>query len=155
MNIHLNKISKTCLGRSLICESLGAFALEDIEKDSYICEYLGEILTKEETDRRTLFNDLFGLNYLFSLNDLNDIDAYRIGNEMRYVNHSAYGYENCYARGIYSRGEKRIVLYAKRDILRGEELFFDYQIQINVPWLVKYNRQYGLSNQTGSTNFIQ
>ena len=43
---------------------------------------------------------------------------------MRYANHSSNGYENCYARGIYTRGEKRIALYAKRQINKGEELFF-------------------------------
>lgn len=61
----------------------------------------------------------------------------------RYVNHSAHGYQNCYARTKYIRGNYKICLYAERDIKKGEELFFDYFLKVNVPWLARYNRYYG------------
>ena len=73
---------------------------------------------------------------------MNDIDAYRCGNEMRYVNHSSFGYENCKVKIMYVRGIFRIALFAKRDICNKEELFFDYKINSNVDWLKKYNRLY-------------
>jgi hypothetical protein len=82
--IFLGKKKKTCVSNSLVAESYGLFAYEDIEKDEFICEYIGELLSKEETDRRSVFNDQLGLNYFFKLNDAYDIDAYAIGNEMRY-----------------------------------------------------------------------
>lgn len=74
---------KTALSKSIITESYGLFALEDIKQDNYICEYKGELLSREETDRRSVFNDQFGLNYFFKLNDNYDIDAFMQGNEMR------------------------------------------------------------------------
>jgi len=81
MNYHVFK--STTLGKSILCDSLGAFALEDINENELICEYTGEILNKEETDRRTLFNEQLGLNYLFQQTETVDIDAYRLGNNMR------------------------------------------------------------------------
>jgi hypothetical protein len=84
MAINFNLKKKTTLSRSVLCDSLGLFALEDIQENDLICEYTGEILMKEETDKRTIFNEQLGLNYLFGITDCLDIDAYRIGNEMRY-----------------------------------------------------------------------
>ena len=34
------------------------------------------------------------------------------------------------------------MLFALRKIKRFEEIFFDYQIKVNVNWLNKYNRVY-------------
>lgn len=83
-SIFFGKRKKTCLSQSLVAENYGLFALEDIDKDEFICEYIGELLSREETDRRSVFNDQLGLNYFFKLNEAHDIDAYAIGNEMRY-----------------------------------------------------------------------
>ncbi len=82
-SIFLNKTKKTSISQSLVAENYGLFAMEVIEKNEFICEYIGELLSKEETDRRSVFNDQLGLNYFFKLNNGYDIDAYRIGNEMR------------------------------------------------------------------------
>jgi SET domain-containing protein len=62
----------------------------------------------------------------------------------RFVNHSSNGFQNSYARGKYVRGINRIGLFALRKINRGEELFFDYLMKENVPWLAKYNRYYSV-----------
>jgi len=83
-SIFIGKRKKTCVSQSLVADNYGLFANEDIDKDDFICEYIGELLSREETDRRSVFNDQLGLNYFFKLNDENDIDAYAIGNEMRY-----------------------------------------------------------------------
>ena len=80
------KYKKIRISNSLITDSYGLFILEDVQKDEFICEYKGELLTREETDRRSVFNDQMGLNYFFKLNEFCDIDAYRVGNEMRYFN---------------------------------------------------------------------
>jgi histone-lysine N-methyltransferase EZH2 len=143
-NIQLfeNKSKKTSLSRSNICDYFGLFAMENIKKDSFICEYKGEILYKQETERRYIFNDMLGLNYLFGLTNETDIDAFRAGNEMRYVNHSSFGYQNCYAKEKYVRGIYKIGLYALRNIDKGEELYFDYCMPDKINWLAKYNRYY-------------
>ncbi len=82
--IGLNLSLKTVLGKSHLCDGLGLFTLEDIEKDEFICEYTGEIITRDESDRRSIIKDPVGLNYLFTVTKQHDIDAYRAGNEMRY-----------------------------------------------------------------------
>lgn len=81
--IFMENKKKTKISLSLITDGYGLFAMEDIFKGQFICEYKGELLTREETDRRSVFNDQIGLNYFFKLSDLSDIDAYRVGNEMR------------------------------------------------------------------------
>lgn len=83
MYITLNLSLKTVLGKSFICDGLGLFTLEDIEKDEFICEYTGEIISRDESDRRSVIKDQIGLNYLFTVSQQYDIDAYRSGNEMR------------------------------------------------------------------------
>ena len=142
MKTFLNKSKKITLGKSNICDTFGIFALEDINEGEYICEYKGEILNKDETDRRSIFNDPLGLNYLFQTTQSIDIDAYRVGNEMRYVNHSEFGFQNATAKTVFVRDCNRITLYALRDISKFEEIFFDYQIKVSVGWLKKYARIY-------------
>lgn len=83
MKLSMGECKKLALGKSNICDSYGIYTLEDIEEGEFICEYLGEILNKDETERRSIFNDQLGLNYLFQVTNTCDIDAYRIGNEMR------------------------------------------------------------------------
>ena len=83
MNITLNLSLKTILGKSNICEGLGLFALEEIEENEFICEYTGEIISRDESDRRSIIKDIVGLNYLFTVSQQYDIDAFKAGNEMR------------------------------------------------------------------------
>ena len=111
----------------------------NIKKDDHICNYNGEILEKSEADKRSLLVEYFDLNYLFNINNSIDIDAYRVGNQMRYVNHAAYGYDNCIAKGRFENGLWRIKLFALRDIKKGEELFFNYKFNHQRPWLMRYN----------------
>ena len=61
---------------------------------------------------------------------------------IRYVCHSSFGYDNCYIITKYVRGGSRIGLFAKRNIKKYEELYFDYQVTANVGWLLDYNRHY-------------
>lgn len=81
----------------------GLTTLESIPIGAFICEYAGEILSKEEATCRTLMNDTHKkMNYIICLNekptecraDGRDetiqtfIDPSRIGNIGRYLNHS-------------------------------------------------------------------
>lgn len=137
-----NKIyKKTTVGKSLIAPGAGLFALEDIKENELISEYIGEIVEKDELERRSIINMAFERNYGFELTHEFDIDALRCGNELRYINHSSFGYENAYAREKFVRGNTKIALYAKRFIKKGEELYFDYNMK-NAAWVCKYNKLY-------------
>ena len=133
---------KTRLSQSVIIDGAGLFAAEEIKKNELIDKYIGEVIEKEEVERRSTINIPFERNYAFELDDYYDIDATRYGNKMRYINHSSFGYENCYARNVIVRGNTEILFYAKRDIKKGEEIYLDYHMN-NCTWLNKYNRLYG------------
>ena len=133
---------KTRLSQSIIIDGAGLFAAENIKKNELIDKYIGEVIEKEEVERRSTINIPFERNYAFELDDYYDIDATRYGNKMRYINHSSFGYENCYARNVIVRGNTEMLFYAKRDIKKGEELYLDYHMN-NCTWLNKYNKLYG------------
>lgn len=104
----------------------GLFALEDIEEGEKIVEYLGEKITKAESNRRGTMQEEnakesgCGAVYIFQLNSRYDIDGNFDYNDARLINHSCE--TNCEA--INFRGHIWIV--AKRDIKKGEELFYNY-----------------------------
>lgn len=100
---------------------LGLFTDEDIGWGKKIIEYIGEKIKTAEGDRRSKFYDKIGVNYLFELDDKNDIDGLVGGNESRFINHSSKNF-NC----VPIRENGRIYIHAYRDIEKGEELLFDY-----------------------------
>uniref|UniRef100_A0A1Q3EZ36 Putative histone-lysine n-methyltransferase suvar3-9 n=1 Tax=Culex tarsalis TaxID=7177 RepID=A0A1Q3EZ36_CULTA len=104
----------------------------------YITEYIGEVITYEEAEKRGREYDAVGRTYLFDL-DFNGsdnpytIDAANYGNIARFINHSCD--PNC---GIWSvwvncldPNLPRLAFFAKRKIEAGEELTINYQTQIN------------------------
>jgi SET domain-containing protein len=65
---------------------------------------------------------LFGLD-----NGIEVIDPTTGGNEARWINHSCH--PNCEA--IEEKG--RVFIYALRNLQPGEELFYDYALQVDEP----------------------
>ena len=59
-------------------------------------------------------------SYLFTLNDRQAIDAFRMGNKTKFINHSRT--PNLVPKVVMVRGEHRIAFYACRDVERGEEV---------------------------------
>lgn len=104
----------------------GLYASADIPKGTRIIEYIGEKITKAESERRSdEWDNLartkgFGLVYIFELNQRYDIDGNIDYNPAKYINHSCD--PNCEAINI--RGH--IWILARSNIKEGEELFYDY-----------------------------
>lgn len=99
----------------------GAFATRRIRKGTRIIEYTGEHITQEQADERY---DDEGMGrhhtFLFTLDEDTVIDAAVDGNEARFINHSCD--PNCQAL----IEDKKIFIYALKDIQLGEELVYDY-----------------------------
>lgn len=109
----------------------GLFARTDIPADTPIIEYIGEKITKAESERRA--NALLekarktgeAAVYIFTLNSRYDIDGATTGNAARLINHSCA--PNCEA--FIDRG--RIWIYSKRAIPAGEELTYNYGFDLD------------------------
>lgn len=105
----------------------GLFARKFIPKDSWIVQYVGEKVSKQESERRSgllLEQTRFGGGarvFTFVLNDEWDIDGGFEYNDARLINHSCD--PNVEAQ-IWKK--KEIWIVALRDIQRGEELFYNY-----------------------------
>ncbi|PID51833.1 MAG: hypothetical protein CR972_05145 [Candidatus Moraniibacteriota bacterium] len=93
---------------------LGLFANKNLKKGDFIIEYTGEPLTYEEADER-------GGRYLFTLNDTIVLDGTGREHTARYINHSCD--PNIEA---VIEDEEHIMFYAIKNIIKGEELTFDY-----------------------------
>ena len=101
-------------------KNLGAFARHDIQDGAFIGEYAGEVLLLSTVRKRKS-------EYLFNLGSGLTIDASRIGNSCRFMNHSNDGYKcNVSAMIVNHRGTRRVVFHAKRLIHHGEEMMYDY-----------------------------
>ncbi|XP_059280918.1 histone-lysine N-methyltransferase SUVR3 [Lycium ferocissimum] len=116
-------------------------AADFIPKGKFICEYAGELLTTEEARNRQRLYDKISKSSSFSpallvvkehLPSGNvcmriNIDATRIGNIARFINHSCDGGNLC-TLIVRSSGAllPRVCFFSSRDILENEELAFSY-----------------------------
>lgn len=117
-------------------KQLGLISLENIPEGGFVCEYIGEILTKDEAIRRSHFNDKKNqMNYIICLNETCSdgtskgyqtfIDPSLRGNIGRYLNHSCD--PNCEIISVRTDGIiPKLGIFTKRNIKKFEELCFDY-----------------------------
>lgn len=104
-----------------------------IPEGQYVCEYVGEIISYEETERRGKKYDAVGLTYLFDL-DFNGrdnpytVDAAKFGNVSRFINHSCNPnlgvwpvWTDCLDPDLH-----KLCMFTLRKINKNEELTFDY-----------------------------
>lgn len=120
-----------------ICKSvkhgLGLFSEEFIPANRFVIEYTGELITDKEAERRGNFYELNRTSYLFNSIFSEDyclfsLDAYFLGNESRFINHSASN-ANLNSQLMISHGIVKIIFISQRDIYKGEEFLFDYGFQ--------------------------
>jgi len=115
----------------------GVFALVRIPKGTRIIEYKGERISNAEADER--YSELHANSphtMLFIVNDEIVIDATRRGNSARWINHS------CAPNCEIADDEDRIFIDAARDIRPGEELSYDYNLQIGEPHTAAAKREH-------------
>ncbi len=99
------------VGRS--SAGLGLFAGEDIPRGAFVIEYFGALLANEASEKK-------GGKYLFYINRHFTIDGSSRNNLARYLNHA------CKPNGYAEQDGKRIFIYSRRRISKGEELTYNY-----------------------------
>lgn len=119
----------------------GLYADQLIHQGQFVCEYAGEVLTTTEARRRQQFYDEQASSGRFSSALLvvrehlpsgkaclrMNIDATRVGNVARFINHSCDG-GNLSTMLVRCSGAllPRLCFFASRDIPENEELSFSY-----------------------------
>lgn len=106
---------------------------QSIKQGQFICQYVGEVITFEEAEKRGREYDANGLTYLFDL-DFNSvenpyvIDAAHLGNVSHFINHSCDPNLGVWAvwADCLDPNLPMLALFATRDIDAGEEICFDY-----------------------------
>ncbi|XP_047324982.1 histone-lysine N-methyltransferase ATXR7 [Impatiens glandulifera] len=108
----------------------GLVALEPIEAEDFVIEYVGELIRPRISDIRERYYEKIGIgsSYLFRLDDGYVVDATKRGGVARFINHSCE--PNCYTKVISVEGQKKIFIYAKRQIKAGEEITYNYKFPL-------------------------
>ncbi|CAH8620317.1 unnamed protein product [Heterobilharzia americana] len=114
----------------------GLMTTDNVERGSFIVEYVGEVIDFSEFRRRIRRYERLGHahHYFMAVESDRFIDAGSKGNWARFVNHSCE--PNCVTQKWSVDGEIRIGFFAKEDIPAGQEVTIDYQFV-----------QYGVSEQ--------
>ena len=119
-----------CEARESQIHGSGVYATRSIPAETRIIEYVGERINKEESERRAWAQMEHAEStgeaavFIFTLSKKWDVDGNVPWNTARLLNHSCD--PNCQTW----IEEKRIFVYALRDIKEGEELTFDYGFDI-------------------------
>jgi SET domain-containing protein len=123
-----SKTQRRFLVRRSPIHGRGVFALTHIPKRTRLIEYTGERISHEEADRRYAAEHEYSPHtMLFTVNDDIVIDATRRGSSARWFNHSCS--PNCEVEDE----KDRIFIETRRDIRPGEELTYDYNLQLGEP----------------------
>jgi len=106
----------------------GVRAQADIEPDTFIYEYIGEVIDEKTFKRRMIeYDELNFKHFYFMMLQKNEfIDATRKGCLARFCNHSCN--PNCYVEKWVVGKKLKMGIFAKRKILKGEEVTFDYNV---------------------------
>jgi SET domain-containing protein len=126
----VKQVNPFCEVRQSSIHGRGVFASRKIRKGTRIIQYIGELIDKDESNRRGLAlleesRETGGAAvYIFDLNEKWDLDGNKEYNDARLINHS------CEPNSEMVNEEDELWLYALRDILPNEEISFDYGYDI-------------------------
>ncbi|KAG5519789.1 hypothetical protein PMAC_000062 [Pneumocystis sp. 'macacae'] len=106
----------------------GIRANSDMESGQFIYEYVGEVIDEKKFRKRMKIyaNEDIKHFYFMMLQRGEYIDATRKGGLGRFLNHSCS--PNCYVDKWVVGTKLRMGIFCKRNILKGEELTFDYNV---------------------------
>ncbi len=126
----LPNVDRSCIiVKSSPIHGKGVFAAKTIKKGAAIIEYKGERISWKLAEKRHPHDPKDpNHTFYFSLEDGRCIDAKYGGNAARWINHSCK--PSCETREDNFDGEPRVFIYAKRDLKPGEELFYDYSLDV-------------------------
>ena len=117
--------------RGSVIHGQGVYCIDPIEKEQYFIEYVGNRVSKEESEKRALkqFEEHeksgSAAVYIFNLTKKWDLDGNVEWNPARLINHS------CNPNSEAIQDGKRIFIQALRDIGVDEEITFDYGFDVD------------------------
>ena len=111
----LYKIKKSNIDRN----GRGLYATKNIKEGTKIIEYVGNIITKKQTEDSDKFDNSKPI-YLFNLNKRYDLDGLVPWNPARLINHSCSNNADYEGKGL------KIWVIANQEIKKGEEITCDY-----------------------------
>ena len=111
----LYKIKKSNIDKN----GRGLYATKNIKAGTKIIEYVGNIITKKQTEDSDKFDNSKPI-YLFNLNKRYDLDGLVPWNPARLINHS------CSNNADYEGTGLKIWVIANQEIKKGEEITCDY-----------------------------
>jgi SET domain-containing protein len=115
----------------------GVFASRTIRKGTVIIEYRGVRTTWEAASERQSSDSDPQHTFIFATHDGRVIDASRRGNAARWINHSCA--PNC---RTFEDEQGRVFIEAKRTIRAGDELTYDYQLELDERVTAKLRAEY-------------
>ena len=105
----------------------GLHATRTYEAGDYIEEYVGEVLSWREGNRRARLKTVLSPSYLHAMQEgVHFVDAEATGNAMRFINHTCV-HPNSRNYTVWVAGQPRIQVLAHRTIQVGEELTGSYE----------------------------
>jgi hypothetical protein len=109
----------------------GLKAEEPLKEGNLVCEYIGEVIDEQECQRRLEAQEKAGTVsfYILAVDSGMYIDARLKASVARFANHSCE--PNCNVHKWNVNGLMKIGIFANRDVSPGEELTFDYQLDVN------------------------
>lgn len=115
----------------------GVYTLTEIAAGEVLIEYTGELISWDLAMQRHP-HDLEQPNhtFYFHIEDGRVIDALVGGNSSRWINHGCD--PNCEADEV----DSRVYIKALRDLLPGEELFYDYGLTIDERYTAKLKKEF-------------
>tara|TARA_B110000305_G_C19310234_1_gene573633 strand:+ start:553 stop:999 length:447 start_codon:yes stop_codon:yes gene_type:complete len=140
-------------GRSGI-HAWGVFADEDLTAGDLVLEYRGQLIGNQVCEQREKIYEeaRIGSDYMFRIDENQVCDATRLGCMARYINASCE--PNCYTQIIRLKGVKKIVIYAKTNISKGDELCYDYKFPLEPKEHLRLKCYCGAASCRGWMNWV-